>query len=286
MSVAVIAPSLPAPNSRRIARAGSATVEPMHLALFGGWFLDLAGRSVDLPIAAQRLIAYVALHRGPTRAQVAGTLWAEASELHANGSLRSTLWRVNKARAQLIHDIGGALWLGDHVTVDVTEFSRHARQLIDTASTAEALAMSAARGGELLPGWYDDWVVFERERLRQLRLHALDVLAGALCERARYAEALDVALDALSCEPLRESAHRMVVRIHLAEGNAAEALRAYRECRQLLADELGIAPSPALRHLLVDAGIAATSRDVDEPLTHRSPRSSMLSSPARSPAPA
>ena len=79
----------------------------------------------------------------------------------------------------------------------------------------------------LLPGWYDDWVVLERERLRQLQLHALDRLAAALLAAEEPGRALDAALVAVQADPLRESAHRIVVRIHLREGNALEALRAY-----------------------------------------------------------
>lgn len=86
----------------------------------------------------------------------------------------------------------------------------------------------------LLPGWYDDWVVLERERLRQLQLHALDRLAAALLAAEEPGRALDAALVAVQADPLRESAHRIVVRIHLREGNAPEALRAYERFAQLL----------------------------------------------------
>jgi len=237
--------------------------EQAQLGLFGGWLLEWAGRRTELPSAAKRLIAYVALNGGANRSVVAGTLWPEVSEPHANGSLRSTLWRVNKLRPRLIRDLGGVLSLDDNVHVDVREFSAAARRIINVDSRAEALPPWADRGGELLPGWYDDWVVFERERLRQLRLHALEALAAALCDRGRHAEALDAALDAVGCEPLRESAHHTIVRIHLAEGNAVEALRAYRACRQLLAAELRLPPSPALRRLLLDAGVSTALVDHD-----------------------
>ncbi|HEY6203669.1 MAG TPA: bacterial transcriptional activator domain-containing protein [Candidatus Limnocylindria bacterium] len=83
----------------------------------------------------------------------------------------------------------------------------------------------ALTGGELLADWCDEWVLLERERLRQLRLHALEVLTQRLVTVGRYADAMEVALAALRSEPLRESAHRAVISVHLAEGNRSEALR-------------------------------------------------------------
>jgi DNA-binding SARP family transcriptional activator len=104
--------------------------------------------------------------------------------------------------------------------------------------------------GELLPAWYDDWVLLERERLRQLRLHALEVLADKLvCER-RYGEAVQAAYAAVRTEPLRESAHRAVVRVHMTEGNIVEAARAYAAYRDMLDHELGVAPTTQMEELM------------------------------------
>jgi DNA-binding SARP family transcriptional activator len=103
--------------------------------------------------------------------------------------------------------------------------------------------------GELLPDWYDDWVLLERERYRQLSLHALEALADRLTGLARFGEAADAALAAIAGEPLRESGHRALIRVHLAEGNPSEALREYDRFRQML-DGLGLAPSPRLEELV------------------------------------
>jgi DNA-binding SARP family transcriptional activator len=61
---------------------------------------------------------------------------------------------------------------------------------------------------DLLPDWVDDWLVHDRERLHQLRLHVLEALADRLAGDGRYGLALDVALAALRSDTLRESAHR------------------------------------------------------------------------------
>ena len=93
-------------------------------------------------------------------------------------------------------------------------------------------------------------MLIERERFRQLRLHALE----ALCERrmaaGRVRHALEAALAAVAAEPLRESAQRTLVRLHLAEGNHAEALRQYHIYRELLNDQLGLEPSTQMQALV------------------------------------
>ncbi len=104
--------------------------------------------------------------------------------------------------------------------------------------------------GELLPGWYDDWVLLERERLRQLLVHTLEVAATRYAASGRYTEAMQAAYAALRAEPLRESAHRVIVQVHLDEGNVAEALRAFDRCRALLADELGVRPTDQMCRLV------------------------------------
>jgi DNA-binding SARP family transcriptional activator len=105
-------------------------------------------------------------------------------------------------------------------------------------------------GDDLLPGWYDDWLLAERESYRQLRLHALEMLCERLTAEKRYGEALRAGLAAVAAEPLRESAHRQVIMVHLREGNVTEALRQYRRFACLIAEELGLAPSTAMRSLV------------------------------------
>jgi DNA-binding SARP family transcriptional activator len=103
---------------------------------------------------------------------------------------------------------------------------------------------------DLLPGWYDDWVIFERERIRQRLLHALEALSRRLVEADRCAEAVDAAISAVSADPLRESANRVLIEAHLAESNLIEARRAYQRYRDSLHRELGVEPSEALVNLV------------------------------------
>jgi DNA-binding SARP family transcriptional activator len=163
------------------------------------------------------------------------------------------LWRLNKAAPGLIEVSGSALRLAAGVRVDVREFNDWAQQAIAPPGGADDVAVpDAALLGELLPGWYDDWVLLERERLRQLRMQALEAVAARLAFLGRHCEALEAAYAAVRAEPLRESAHRTVVRVHLAQGNLAEALRAYDFFRTMVEDELGVPPTEQMTRLVQD----------------------------------
>jgi len=96
---------------------------------------------------------------------------------------------------------------------------------------------------ELLPAWDDDWVVDERALLHQLRLRALEDLTAYLLDRADIDGALQAAMRAVTIDPLRESANRALILVHLADGNHAEAVRVYRSFKRRLSDELRVCVS-------------------------------------------
>jgi DNA-binding SARP family transcriptional activator len=227
-------------------------VRPVRVALLGGFGLDLGEEAVpDLPRGVQRLVAHLSLAHRPARAAVAGQLWPDVPEDQAHGSLRSALWRLHKAAPGVVDMTGGALRLARNVRVDVRETARWAQRVLDPrGDLPEVVPGEVELRGELLPGWYDDWVLLERERLRQLRLHAMESLADRLARLGRYGEAVQAAHNAVQVEPLRETAHRTLVRIHLAEGNLVEAIRAYESFREVLAAEMGVSPSARMEALL------------------------------------
>jgi DNA-binding SARP family transcriptional activator len=103
---------------------------------------------------------------------------------------------------------------------------------------------------DLLPDWYEDWLLEERERYRQLRLHALEVLCGRLTNLRQFHQSIQAGLAAVAGEPLRESAQRVLITAYLAEGNSCEALKQYQRYWTLLQTELGQEPSPDLTYLL------------------------------------
>ena len=235
--------------------------------LLGGFGLFVDRRTAQVPLAAQRVVALLALRRrAVARTEVSGTLWPDATETHANGCLRTALWRLRRTEPTLVAATPTHLGLAPCVRTDLSEVACYARRLLDASDRLESLLLGVQPLlGELLPGWYDDWVLFERERLRQLTLHALEALAGRLLACGQFGAALDAAYAAIRSEPLRESAHRMLIRVHLAEGNCAEALRAYRSCADLLDRELGLAPSARLTSLV--RTLAAPRGEGDTSLT-------------------
>ncbi|WP_329331669.1 AfsR/SARP family transcriptional regulator [Streptomyces sp. NBC_00663] len=223
-----------------------------RLRLLGQFRLELGSESVELCRNAQRLLAFMGLRGRVSRSVLAGTLWPEVTEGHARGSLRTTLWKLPRDEPPLIGCHGDALLVTPALRVDVHALTRTALGVVQGDGTAlHALPLLGLLTGEdLLPGWDEDWVLLERERLRQLRLHALDALAEALIRQGRPALAVEVAWAAVRAEPLRESAHRAMVAAHLAEGNVGEALRHYEAFRRLLEEELGVAPSPRFARML------------------------------------
>jgi SARP family transcriptional regulator, regulator of embCAB operon len=226
------------------------------VSLLGGFGLR-GGTSTQLgvPLASQRLLAFLALHgRAVKRAAVAGTLWPDASEGHAYSNLRSALSRLEATGRTALAAGKLDLSLADGVVVDIRHSQALARRLLDPAVLPDQsdlnLAAVAALSADLLPDWYDDWVLLEAEDWRQLRLHALEALARRLIAAGRWGEAAGAASAAVRAEPLRESARAVLVQVHLAEGNQSEAVREFARYRALLRSELGLEPTTRLRHLV------------------------------------
>ena len=181
-------------------------------------------------------------------------LWPDASESHAYSNLRSALARLERTYRKALQASKLELGLAEGVTVDIRHAQALARRLLDSAATPGQSDLSAATlaalSADLLPGWYDDWALIEAEDWRQLRLHALEALAGRLIAAGRWGEAADAAGAAVRAEPLRESACAAFIQVHLAEGNQSEAVREFERYRALLHAELGLEPTLRLGRLV------------------------------------
>jgi DNA-binding SARP family transcriptional activator len=238
--------SLAGPSSARV-----------HLQLLGAFALIHDEAVVAVRGGGQRLLALLSTIRGPmTRAQASGVLWPDSTSGRASTSLRATLSRLPRPGGMtLITSSSTGLALNESVEVDVWQCEAEVRRLRSlSGSPAPSQEWSerthALLGSDLLPLWDEDWVLVQRERHRQARLHALERLSTTLCLAGRWEEALQAGLAAVAGEPLRESAHQRVIEVHLAEGNPAEALRQYGIYRRILREELGLRPSETLRQLL------------------------------------
>ena len=230
-----------------------ATLPSISLHLLGGFLLAVDDRTVELPAGAQRLLAILALRGRMSRSRLAGTLWPDTAEHRALASLRTGIWRVNQTVERLVSSGGGTIDLEPAVRVDVRRIAGAARSAMrgqGTGLAAEVEVLFDDDGGELLPDWEDDWLMVDRERFRQLRLHVLEATAERLIRDGDFGLALEAALAALRADWLRESAHRVVIRIHLAEGNVEEARRAFETCRRMLVRDVGVEPAPATVALL------------------------------------
>jgi DNA-binding SARP family transcriptional activator len=223
-----------------------------QLKLLNAFELHCDGAAVPITLPAQRVLGFLAVQDRPVpRDYVAGTLWIDSSEQRATGSLRSALWRLRRCGTKLVEVRGRQLALSPRVSVDARMAAAWARRLLDPAATVTDVDIARIpRSGDLLPGWYDDWVLVERERLRELLLHALDRLCAALREAGRYGQALEAGHAAVRMEPLRESGHRSVIGVHLAEGNQADALRQYHLYRTLIRQELRLEPTGQMHELM------------------------------------
>lgn len=228
----------------------------LQISILGGFELRTPEQAPSvLAPEAQHLLALLALRdRLVSRASVAGTLWPNASETHAFASLRSAISRLGAVAHDAVVVTDTDLALAPEVTVDLREARSLAHRLLHPDAAPSEADLSAEAIATLsidcLPNWYEDWAIIEFEEWRQLRLHALDTLARHLTAAKRFADAIGAALAAVRAEPLRESACAALICVHLAEGNQSEALRVFEHYRALLAQELKIEPTPALRALV------------------------------------
>ena len=223
----------------------------------GAFQLSAGAIPLVLPGGSQRLMAFLALKGRPiTRAAAAGALWPDVSEEQAHANLRSAIWRLDKMTREAMHVDVLELDLAPDVRLDLRESTALAHRLliVDTlpSETDMTSAAIAALSTDLLPDWYEDWAIIEAEDWRQLRLHALEALAGRLTAVGRFGDAIEAARAAIQADPLRESAQAALIRVHLAEGNQSEALDAFEAYRTLLHRELGLEPTPRLFALVRD----------------------------------
>ena len=245
--------------------ATQGSIAQVELRLLGGFSVWCNGRERNLPLASQRLLAFLALQSAPmTRAYVSGSLWLDASGTRAAANLRSALWRLRGLDFPVVVATRTHVRLADSIAVDYREALTASRRILNPncALRGDEMAFISA---ELLPDWYDEWASVERERLRLLRVHALEQLCRRLTDAGRVGEAIDVGMSAIAAEPIQESAHRALIRAHLAAGNFGAALQQYESYAKLLAEELGLRPSDEMEALV-------------EPLHSRGPRQRLLSS--------
>lgn len=227
------------------------------LRLLGGFDLEYNGRPLKPARTECHLLALLGIHDGPlSRAYVARMLWPRIDAGRAATRLRSVLYRLRRLAPGILGEaVAERLQLSDHMMTDVRVLARWARDVVaGDGLVGPADAHPTVSFGVLLPGWGEDWVLLHRERLRQLRLCALEALAARLTAAGRYDEAAAAGWAAVEACPLRESAQRALINAYGAAGRLDAVMRQYHQYRQSLQRELGLEPSPHLQKTVATLG--------------------------------
>ncbi len=240
---------------------------PLRIRLFGSFGLACGQEPLPLPrtAAARSLLAYLLLHHGRPlpRDLLTGTFWLDRPDAEARKALSDALWQVRQclgpaaAGRLAVEREAICLTLLPHDTLDVDSFSaplrRHRERLQGGSLPPAALsaglsnldAAIALYRADLLVDCYDDWVLPERERLHEEYLWALEQLTLLAKQWGDDERALAYARRLVAADPLRETAHRELMRLYHALGRHRAALEQYASVRKILADELGVEPAAA-----------------------------------------
>lgn len=202
----------------------------------------------------QSLFAYLVLHPNIShrREKLAGQFWPNSSESNARSNLRHALWRIRKALGPGMqtrlesNDLGVTFHLHPGDQLDVNSFEACSE---DEGSTEMLLQVLSEYGGELLPGFYEEWVVLERERLQAAFERKLGRLLDRLVEERRWNEALEWGEYWVASGDIPEPAFRAMMLAHAGLGNLAAAAAQYQRCVEALAWELGVEPSETTRRV-------------------------------------
>lgn len=231
----------------------------LRVRLFGEIAVHHGDRPVPFPSAkALELLCYLLIHpdRPHTRETLSEVLWPSGQLSMSRRYLRQALWRLSTVIQQcpdgmvtigpdLVRvDSDPAWWLDVHAVEAAYLGARDtpAHQLSEAQATDLDAALDLYRG-ELMACWYHDWCIDERERQRRIHLAMLELLVGFCEARGLHSRGLDYGQHILRHDPARESAHRLLMRLHHGAGDRSSALRQYQQCVAALGAEFGIAPS-------------------------------------------
>ena len=228
--------------------------DEISLRVLGKFEVTVNGHSVSLGVMSQRLLTLLAIRSSQVpsghvlRGHAAGRLWPETRTSRAAANLRSAIWRLQQSCSGILDASFYDVRLAPGVSVDIAEVTSVAFGLLVPAADPSAAQLRVAVRCNLYddidPDIGDDeWLIAERERFRQLRIHALEALADRLIAVGSHGAAVEAALGAIRADPFRESARRLLISAYLAEGSQLEARRQYNAYCELLRRELGLRPS-------------------------------------------
>lgn len=214
----------------------------------GAWALAQDGVEVALPPRDQRVLALLLIEGRRPRSVLSARLWPDAPDTRASSNLRSATLDLRRRAPGLVESVAGTLGLGRAVISDLERL----RHLLRGGHTGGLLGEAEAlrQVGELLPGWREDWVVTEREYLRECVLDRIHHVVQGLVEIEAADHALPLVRTAIQLEPMRESAHRALAQLHLLAGDRVAAWQVYAGFRHRSVREFGVSPSPRFERLI------------------------------------
>jgi DNA-binding SARP family transcriptional activator len=254
----------------------------LEIRLFGQISIQRGGEPLSgLSTKALELLCYVLLHRerGHTREALAGLFWPDAPDPQAKKYLRQAIWRLQSKltyRDLLSVSAGwirinpeASLWLDIAEFEQAYEFNRDTPSHELTDSQARALeAATVLYRGDLIEAWYQDWCIYERDRLQLIHLTMLEQLMSHCEARGRYAKGITYGQSILRYDPARECTHRGLMRLYYQVGDRTTALRQFERCAAAMAQQFNVHPSRetvALFHQVRGDRLETLEREADVP---------------------
>ena len=216
---------------------------------------------------ARELLVYLLLNRDQpqSRERLADVLWGEISQDQANNYLRKALWQLqsnleihNMSKQELVRVDGEYLQINPHCEfwLDISLFEEAfkesqgmlGRDLDESQAQMLERAVAVYRG-ELLDDWYQDWCLYERERLQHLFLSMLDKLMDYCELHGAYEDGMLFGERILQYDRARERTHRRLMRLYYLAGDRTAALRQFRKCSLVLKEDLDIEPAKSTRQV-------------------------------------
>lgn len=226
----------------------------LKVCLLGAFEIEYDEYVVEIPERlAQSLFAYLILNSGTyhRREKLAAMLWPDSPDVKARENLRHALWRVRKtlslasnAEYFLTNDLSVAFnetadyWL-DVAVLKTARQSKRADELMSKLSVYQ---------GELLPGFYEEWVTLEREYLNYVFERNMARLLAFLRSESRWLDILDWGERWIAFGQKPEPAYRALMFAHMAKGEAFKVTETYDRCVRSL-QEIGLKPSTQTRDL-------------------------------------